>query len=83
MRIVDEHRQTVLVDLGVGRIDVDRIDLALGDRLVGETVIEPARRLVGKLVGALQSRPAVGPPDEFLRQSEPELRMRLEIGETA
>ena len=79
--IVGEHGQAVLVDLGVGRVDVDRIDLALGDGFVGEAVIEAARRRERQLVRALQSGPAVGAADELLRQPEPQLRMRLQIGQ--
>ena len=45
-------------------------------------MIQAARRLERQLVGALQSRPAVGAPDEFLRQPESQLRMRLQIGQT-
>ena len=81
LAVVLEHRQAILVELGVGRVDVDRVDLALGDGFVGEPMIEAARRVEGQLVGALQSRPAVGPSDEFLRQSEPHLGMRLQVGQ--
>ena len=42
--IVGEHRQPVLVDLGVGRVDVDRIDLLLCHRVICETMIQAARR---------------------------------------
>jgi hypothetical protein len=68
LAVVVEHGQAVLVELRISRVDVDRIDLALGDGFVRESVIEAARRLEGQLVGALQSRPAVGAPDEFLRK---------------
>ena len=82
MAIVVEHRQAVLVDLGVGRVDVDRIDLLLRDRLVGEAMIETARRGEGQVVRALQSGPSVGTSDELLRKAKPELRMCLEIGQS-
>ena len=45
LAIVVEHRRSILVDLGIGRIDVDDVDLAAGDGLVREAVIEAARRV--------------------------------------
>ncbi len=51
------------------------------DGLIGEAVIEAARRVEWQVVRALQSRPAIGTPDEFLRKPEPQLGMRLEVGQ--
>ena len=45
-------------------------------------MIETARRCERQVVGLFQSRPAVGAADELLRQSEAQLGMRLEIGES-
>jgi HD superfamily phosphohydrolase len=45
--IIRKHREAVLVDFRVGRIDVDRIDLLLRDRFIREAMIEPARRREG------------------------------------
>ena len=53
--VVVEHGQRT-VDLGVGRVDVDHVDLAAGDRFVREPVVEAARRAKRQPVGALQIR---------------------------
>jgi len=79
--IVGEHDEARFVDLGVSRIDVDRVDLLLLDGIVRKPVIEPARRGERKVVRLLQSRPAVGAADEFLRQPQSQLGMRFEIGQ--
>ena len=81
LAVVLEHGQAVLVELGVGRVDVDRVDLVTRNGFISEPVIEAARCVEGQLVRALQSGPAVGAPDEFLRQSEPHVGMRLEVGQ--
>ena len=38
-------RRRVALDLGVGGVEVHHVDLARGDRLVGEAVVQAARRL--------------------------------------
>src|SRR5262249_5817305 len=43
--IVGKHRESVLVDLGVGGIDVDEVDLMLADRFVRNSMVESARRV--------------------------------------
>ena len=79
--VVGEYRQAVFIDLGIGRVDVDRIHLALGDGFVGETMIEAARCRERQIVCALQSRPAIGAADELLRQAQVQLGMRFQIGQ--
>ena len=49
----------IALDLRVGRVEVDHVDLARGERLVGEAVVESARRLrqpVGALAGPASRR---------------------------
>ncbi len=43
--VVLEHPQAKAPDLGVGRVDVDHVDLAGRDRVVGEAVVEPGAGL--------------------------------------
>ena len=80
MLVVLQHAQLVLVDLGVGRIDVDHVDLSAGHRFIGEPVVEAARRL-RQPVGPLQTGPAVAAAEELVRQPEAQLRMLREIAE--
>src|SRR5439155_8529756 len=47
--IVVEYRQAILVDLGVGRIDIDLVDLVYGDRLLHEAVIKYGRTVAWKV----------------------------------
>jgi hypothetical protein len=81
LAVVGKHGQSVLVDLGVGRVNVDRVDLALGDSFVGEAVIEAAGRRIRQVVRKLQSGPTVGPADEFLRQSQSQLGVCFQFGQ--
>ena len=77
--VVFKDRQAVFVDLRIRRIDVDDIDLMLRNGFIRETVVEPSRRIERQLIRSLQSGPAVRTADELLRESEPQLRMRLEV----
>ena len=69
-----------MIDLGVGRVDVDHVDFFLFDRHISESVIEADRRL-GQSVTRCQAAPAVGAANEFIRQTQFELRLPRQIRE--
>ena len=63
--IIGQHRDAVALDLGVGRVKIHDVDLAGGERLVGEAVIQAAR-LLRQAIRRLESRPAVAAPEKFM-----------------
>src|SRR4029078_12889344 len=65
--VVREYWQAVLVELRVGRVNVDRVDLLAGDRFVGEAMIEAARRFERKRVRLCEAGASVVAVDELLR----------------
>jgi hypothetical protein len=81
--IVLQHAQLIAADLGVGGVGVDHVYLAGNQRFVGKPVVEAARHRVRESVRGAQSGPAVGAPDEFLRQPENQRGMRRKIGNAA
>ena len=74
-------RDVVARDLRVGGIQVDRIHLARGERLVREPVVEAARRGLRQRVGRLQPRPAVVPPEELVGEPQPQVREAGKVGD--
>ena len=72
--VVVEHRQAEAAELGVGRVDVDHVDAAGGDGVVGEAVVEADRLARARAVGLAQRRPAVGALQELVREAERERR---------
>ena len=80
--VVAKHAEVVLLDLGVGRIEVGGLDLAAGECPVGEVVVEAANVALGQAVAVAHARPAVGPIHEFIAESELELGMSLQVGQT-
>ena len=77
--VVLEHGQLVLVEFGVGRVDIDHVDLAAGDCLIGEPVVEALRRREAQSVGARKIGPTVGAAEKLLRQPESQLGVLLEV----
>ena len=45
MPVVLEHADAVALDLRVGGIEIDHVELAGGERFIGEAVVQAARRL--------------------------------------
>src|SRR5262245_65361065 len=80
MPLVLQDLDAVALDLRVGRIEVDHVDLARSERLVGEAMIEAAR-LLRQAVGFPQPRPAVAPAEELVRQPDAGLGMLRQFGE--
>jgi hypothetical protein len=77
--VVGEHGQLVLVQFGVGRIDVDHVDLAAGDCFIGETVVEASGWRETQSVGACEIWPTIGAAEELLRQPKTQLGVLLEV----
>src|SRR2546425_12760116 len=60
-------------------VKIHDVDLAGGERFVGEAVIQAAR-LLRQAIRRLQSRPAVAPAEELVRKTEAQVGTRREIG---
>ena len=80
--VVAQHAQAELADLGVGGVDVDHVDLAGGDRVVGQAVVQAGRRL-REAVARCQALPAVGAADELVGQAEPQLGVARQVAQRA
>ena len=48
--VVGQQAKAVIGNLGIGRIDVDGIDIAIGEPPIGEVVIEPSNIAVRQAV---------------------------------
>ena len=73
--VVAEHAELVLLDLGVGRVEVGGLDLAAGEGAIGQVVVEPADVALRQAVAVAQAGPAVGPIHEFV--AEPEFQVGM------
>jgi len=74
-RVVVQRDEAVLPDLGVGRIQVGRVDRAAGQRAVGEVMVEAAHVALGQVVATAQGRPSVAPAHDLV--AEPEAQSRV------
>src|SRR5262249_33848994 len=81
--VVLERPQAKALDLRVGRVDVHHVDLARRDCVVREAVVQARWRWKRPAVRGLQTWPAVGATDEFLRETELEIGMLAEVAERA
>ncbi len=81
LALVLEHDDAMARDLGIGGVKVDRVHLARGKRLVGDAVVDAARRRLRQGVSGLQSRPAVAAAEEFVRETESQVGMAREVGD--
>jgi len=82
VRRVVEHTQMFAADLGVSGVDVDHVDLAGAQRVVGNAVVEACRGL-RQFVALHNRRPAIGAAEKFVREAKPQRRMRGEVGQRA
>ena len=80
--VVVEHAELVLLDLGVGRVEVGGLDLAARQGAIGQVVVEPADVALGEPVAVAQAGPAVGPIHELVAEPEFQLGMTA-AGRTA
>jgi len=78
--VVRQHAQTVFADLRIGGIDIDGVDLPVGQGFVGHAVVQP-QGLLGQAVAPRQPGPAVRPAQEFMRQPEAQLRLRGQVAQ--
>jgi hypothetical protein len=67
--IVLEHPEAEAAELGIGRVDVDHVDLARRHGVVRQAMVEAGRRR-RQCIGLAQRRPAVGTLQELVRQTE-------------
>ena len=74
VQIVDQHPQTMLLDLCVGGIEIGGGDGTRVERAIGHVVIEPHHFLV-EPVAIPQRLPAVLTIEELVRQAEHQLRV--------
>ena len=79
--VVVQHAQAVGADLGVGGVQVGDVQAALGQRPVGQVVLQAAHVLLGQLVAVAQAGPAVAAADELAGEAEPQLRVARQIGD--
>ncbi len=79
--VVAEHAEFVLLDLGVGRVKVGRVDLSAGEGAIGEVVVETADVAVREPVAVSDAGPAVGPIHEFIAESEFQVGISFEVGQ--
>ena len=82
LAVVGQHAQRVGADLGVGRVDVHHVGAAARERAVGEVVVHAAR-LVGEAVVGAKPGPAVAAVHDLVREHQPQLGMRDEVGDAA
>ncbi|KWT72685.1 hypothetical protein APY03_5998 [Variovorax sp. WDL1] len=80
--VVGQHAQAEVVDLGVGGVDVDDVDLLRRDRVVSQAMVQPGG-LLREAVARGQALPAIGAADEFVGQAQPQIGMARQVAEGA
>ena len=80
MLVVVEHAQAELADLRVGGVDVDHVDLRLGQRVIRQAVVETDRPGL-EAITLHQPWPAVAAADEFVGQAELQLAVPCQIAQ--
>ena len=65
--VVLEHDEVEPRDLGIGGVQVRHVDLARGERRVGEVVLEPAHVALRQAIARPQRGPAVTAIHELVR----------------
>ena len=68
--IIAKDPQLEATDLGIGAVDIDDVELAIGDGLVGQAMVDPAAGIDFQIVGFLETRPTVSPHQKFVRQPQ-------------
>jgi hypothetical protein len=76
--VVDQHAQPAVADLRIGGVDVDGVDLAAGQRVVGQAMLQPLRAL-RQHIDARQPGPAVGAADKFVAQAQAQVRVARQV----
>jgi len=73
--IVDQDREAIVGDLGIGGVEVHDVDFAGGERAVGKIMIETADIGLRKIVALFQTWPTVAAMQELVGQADAQMRM--------
>ena len=82
VRVVLQRVQLQLGNARVGGVDVGDVDARGGQRGVRQAVVDGARAL-RQAVARGQPGPAVGAAQKFLRQRDPQIGLRAQVGDAA
>ena len=77
--IVGQGRQPVIGDLGIGRVQIDKVDIAGLEPAIGEVVVEPGDVGLWQPIAVAQAPPAVAAIDELVGKAERQVGMGAQI----
>jgi hypothetical protein len=78
--VVGQQHQIAAPDHGVGRVDVDQVDLAGQQLPVSHVMVYTRHVALRQVVMTRERRPAVAAIEELVRERDPQLRQTRQIG---